>query len=44
MHATKQIIDNCGEHDGELVQVGPGPNSENLVVYLKRPIAGSADD
>ena len=37
VHATKQILDNWGEDGWELVQVVPGPNSENLVAYMKRP-------
>ena len=38
VHATKQILDNWGLDGWELVQVGPGPNSENLMAYLKRPV------
>ena len=41
VHATKQILDNWGQDGWELVQVVPGLNPENLVAYLKRPIAGS---
>ena len=37
VHATKQILDNWGEDGWELVAVVPGPNSEQLVAYLKRP-------
>jgi len=37
VHATKQILDTWGEDGWELVQVVPGPNSENMVAYLKRP-------
>lgn len=37
VHATKQILDNFGQDGWELVQVVPGPNSENLVAYFKRP-------
>jgi len=37
-HATKQILDTWGADGWELVQVVPGPNPENLVAYLKRPI------
>jgi len=29
-HATKQILDNWGDEGWELVQVVPGPNSEQL--------------
>lgn len=36
-HATKQILDGWGEDGWELVTVIPGPNSEQLVAYLKRP-------
>ena len=39
VHATKQILDNWGSDGWELVQVVPGLNPENLVAYLKRPIA-----
>ena len=38
IHATKQILDNYGDEGWELVQVVPGPNPENLVAYLKRPL------
>jgi len=37
VHATKQILDTRGQDGGELVQVVPGPNPENMVAYLKRP-------
>ena len=37
VHATKQILDTWGQDGWELVQVGPGPNAENLVAYFKRP-------
>jgi hypothetical protein len=37
VHATKQILDNFGSEGWELVTVLPGPNSENLVAYFKRP-------
>ena len=37
VHATKQILDNAGEEGWELVQVVPGPNSEQHVAYMKRP-------
>ena len=37
VHATKQILDTWGSDGWELVQVVPGPNSEQLVAYLKRP-------
>jgi hypothetical protein len=40
VHATKQILDTWGSDGWELVQVVPGPNSENMVAYLKRPIGG----
>lgn len=36
VHATKQILDTWGEDGWELVTVVPGPNSEQLVAYLKR--------
>ena len=36
-HATKQILDTWGQDGWELVQVVPGPNTEQLVAYLKRP-------
>jgi hypothetical protein len=36
VHATKQILDNWGEDGWELVQVVPGPNSDQLVAYMKR--------
>ena len=36
VHATKQILDTWGSDGWELVQVVPGPNSEQLVAYLKR--------
>ncbi|MDO4900959.1 DUF4177 domain-containing protein [Actinomyces sp.] len=40
IHATKQILDQWGADGWELVQVVPGPSgSENLVAYLKRPLA-----
>jgi hypothetical protein len=39
VHATKQILDNWGADGWELVQVVPGPNAEQLVAYLKRPVA-----
>ena len=39
IHATKQILDNWGLDGWELVQVVPGPNSENLIAYMKRPLA-----
>ena len=38
VHATKQILDNWGLDGWELVQVVPGPNSENLIAYMKRPV------
>jgi len=37
-HATKQILDNWGQDGWELVSVIPGPNPEQLVAYLKRPL------
>jgi hypothetical protein len=37
VHATKQILDTWGDDGWELVSVIPGPNSEQLVAYLKRP-------
>lgn len=36
VHATKQILDTWGQDGWELVQVVPGPSSENMVAYLKR--------
>jgi hypothetical protein len=36
VHATKQILDNWGDDGWELVAVIPGPNSEQLVAYMKR--------
>lgn len=40
IHATKQILDTWGQDGWELVQVVPGPNAENMVAYLKRPMEG----
>ncbi len=41
-HATKQILDQWGSDGWELVTVMPGPTgAENLVAYLKRPVAAS---
>jgi hypothetical protein len=37
VHATKQILDNWGDDGWELVAVIPGPNTEQLVAYMKRP-------
>ncbi len=42
-HATKQILDNWGSEGWELVQVVVGPNAENLVAYLKRPLPKEQD-
>lgn len=42
-HATKQILDTWGADGWELVSVIPGPNPENLVAYLKRPLVGVPD-
>lgn len=39
-HATKQILDQWGADGWELVTVLPGPTGEQLVAYLKRPLAG----
>lgn len=39
VHATKQILDNWGSEGWELVAVVPGPTADNLVAYLKRPLA-----
>ena len=39
VHATKQILDNWGSEGWELVAVVPGPTPDNLVAYLKRPLA-----
>ncbi len=36
VHATKQILDNWGDDGWELVGVVPGPNTEQLVAYMKR--------
>jgi hypothetical protein len=38
VHATKQILDNWGGDGWELVAIVPGPNSEQLVAYMKRPV------
>ena len=40
IHATKQILDTWGQDGWELVQVVTGPKAENMVAYLKRPVAG----
>ena len=40
VHSTKAILDNFGEEGWELVTVTPGPNPENVVAYLKRPVEG----
>ncbi|MDO8145568.1 MULTISPECIES: DUF4177 domain-containing protein [Isoptericola] len=37
IHNTKAILDQWGADGWELVQVVPGPDSANLVAYLKRP-------
>ena len=37
VHATKQILDNWGDEGWELVTVVPGPNTEQLIAYKKRP-------
>jgi hypothetical protein len=37
VHATKQILDNMGDEGWELVALVPGPVSEQLVAYMKRP-------
>lgn len=37
-HATKQILDTWGEDGWELVSVTPGPNPDNVVAYMKRPV------
>jgi hypothetical protein len=42
VHATKQILDNWGQDGWELVAVIPGPNPEQLVAYLKRPVGSPA--
>lgn len=39
VHATKQILDTWGDDGWELVGVIPGPGTEQLVAYLKRPKA-----
>jgi hypothetical protein len=36
IHATKEILDTWGQDGWELVQVVPGPSSDQLVAYLKR--------
>ena len=36
VHATKEILDNWGDDGWELVAVVPGPNTEQLVAYMKR--------
>ena len=38
VHATKQILDNWGADGWELVQIGPGPNPQNVVADFKRPL------
>jgi hypothetical protein len=38
VHATKQILDNWGADGWELVQLLPGPNSDNLLAVFKRPL------
>lgn len=38
IHNTKQILDTWGSEGWELVQVVPGPEGQNLVAYLKRPV------
>ena len=35
---TAAILNNWGKQGWELVQVVPGPNPQNLVAYLKRPL------
>jgi hypothetical protein len=42
VHATKQILDNWGDDGWELVGIVPGPNSEQLVAYMKRPKSSPA--
>jgi hypothetical protein len=42
IHNTKAILDNFGRDGGELVQIVPGPNPENVVAYFKRPLAGQS--
>ncbi|EEH64526.1 MAG: DUF4177 domain-containing protein [Actinomycetaceae bacterium] len=40
VHVTKAILDQWGQDGWELVQVVPSPtNPDNLVAYMKRPIA-----
>ena len=39
VHARKQNLDSWGTDGWELVQVVPGPNPDNMVAYLKRPLA-----
>lgn len=38
IHATKQILDTWGADGWELVQIVPGPQTENVVAYFKRPV------
>ena len=38
IHNTAAILNNWGSDGWELVQVVPGPNPQNLVAYLKRPL------
>ncbi|MDN6555274.1 MAG: DUF4177 domain-containing protein [Acidipropionibacterium acidipropionici] len=38
VHMSQQILNNFGADGWELVQVVPGPNSESLVGYFKRPL------
>jgi len=39
VHATKAILDQWGSDGWELVTVVPGPSGDQLVAYLKRPLA-----
>ncbi len=39
-HATKQILDQWGTDRWELVTVLPGPTGEQLIAFMKRPLAG----
>jgi hypothetical protein len=38
VHATKQILDVWGQDGWELVQLLPGPASENLIAVFKREV------
>lgn len=44
-HVAQQILNNFGAEGWELVQLAPGPNTDSLVGYFKRPLVeeGSND-